>query len=316
MPSIPEGIVTNLSRVRYNSYMMTNASSGSPVPPIDAHVHLFPPELAAMRERLLVREPWFAEAFGHPRAKMQDAPALLASMENAGVAISIAVGWPWVDQGLCREHNAYLAEVSRQSEGRIAWLGIVNPARERAIYEIERCVADGASGLGELNADGQSFDWAEPESVRDAFHLIGDLDMPVLIHTSEPLGHSYPGKGTASPPKLLSSVIAYPKVRWVMAHWGGGMPFYELMPEVRAACSNVVYDSAASTYLYDFSVFSHVARLVGSDRLLWGSDWPVLGQKRFLSRTLDAGIEEVDLPHILAVNARRVFALNDRTSEQ
>ena len=49
------------------------------------------------------------------------------------------------------------------------------------------------------------------------------------------------------------------------AHWGGGLPFYALMPEVEDSLSNVYFDSAASPFLYDASVFPTVAGLVGRE---------------------------------------------------
>jgi predicted TIM-barrel fold metal-dependent hydrolase len=283
-----------------------------PVAPVDAHTHLFPPEFASNRETLLRRDPWFGQAFASPKAKMIGEDALLASMEASGYAMSIVLGWPWLDQGLCREHNAYLADVTRRYPDRIAWLGIVNPVLPDAAAEIAWCVNHGAIGFGEINADGQGFDWAEPADIGDAFDAFRQVDLPVLIHTSEPVGHIYPGKGAATPDRLLTSLAVFPHVRFVMAHWGGGLPFYELMPEVRALTRNVVYDSAASTYLYDFSIFPLLERIVGPERMLFGSDFPVLAQGRFLQRVLASGLSDGAMPAVLAGNARRVFGLKER----
>lgn len=280
-----------------------------PVAPIDAHVHLFPPELIAGRDDLIARDPWFGEAFASPRAKMIGEDELLVSMERSGVACSVAVGWPWQDQGLCREHNAYLADVARRHADRVAWLGIVNPALDDAPATIEHAVKQGAVGIGEVNADAQRFDWAQPNGLAFALQTVESLDVPMMIHTSEPVGHAYPGKGKATPERLLPTLEAFPDVRFVMAHWGGGLPFYELMPEVRGRARNVTYDTAASTYLYEFAIFRAVIAAVGAEKILFGSDYPVLGQKRFLNRVLDAGIPDDALPAILAGNARRVYRL-------
>lgn len=280
-----------------------------PVPPVDAHVHLFPPDFVKARDDLIARDPWFGEAFASPKARMTGEDELLESMDRAGFSMSIAVGWPWRDQGLCREHNAYLAEVASRHSDTIAWLGIVNPSLFDAPGEIERCLDAGACGMGEVNADAQAFDWGEPAGLAYAFEVLRARDAPVMIHTSEPVGHAYPGKGTATPARLIKTLEAFSDVRFVMAHWGGGLPFYELMPEIRGIARNVVYDSAASTYLYDFSIFPIMERLVGPDRILFASDYPVLAQKRFLNRVLDAGMDGASLETVLAGNARRVYGL-------
>jgi uncharacterized protein len=294
--------------------MMTDAEPipTPPVKPVDAHVHLFPPEFVARRDDLIARDPWFAEAFASPRARMIGEESLLESMDAADFEMSIAVGWPWLDEGLCREHNAYLEDVGIRHGERVAWLGIVNPAGRDAPAEIERCVRAGAVGIGEVNANAQRFDWAEPADISFALETVRALDVPMMIHTSEPVGHSYPGKGTATPDRLMKTLEAFPDVRFVMAHWGGGLPFYELMPEVRAITRNVTYDSAASTYLYDFSIFPALERLIGPERILFGSDYPVLAQRRFLSRVLQSGLSPDALPQVLAENTKRVYGVGDR----
>lgn len=245
---------------------------------------------------------------------MIDADQLQAAMDEAGVGQAVMCGWPWRDPGHCREHNDYLAEVSRRSAGRLAWLGIVNPAEPGAAAEAERCLGMGASGLGELNADAQGFSLEAVPDFADIAAVLQAADRPVMLHASEPLGHHYPGKGTATPERLLSFVGAHPELTIVFAHWGGGLPFYELMPEVAAMTGNVHYDTAASTYLYRPAVFRAVLDVVGPDRVLWGSDHPVLGMGRFLRRTLrDAHLRDHEAPQVLAGNAARVYHLPETT---
>jgi predicted TIM-barrel fold metal-dependent hydrolase len=95
----------------------------------------------------------------------------------------------------------------------------------------------------------------------------------------------------------------------VLAHWGGGLPFYELMPEVKAALQNVVYDCSASTYLYRFDIFPVATGIVGAERVLFGSDFPVLGQSRFLRKVLASGLTPDALPAVLSGNAERIYRL-------
>ncbi|MCA9833587.1 MAG: amidohydrolase [Thermomicrobiales bacterium] len=278
-------------------------------PVIDAHVHIFPPEMIAQREELLRADSWFGEAFGHPKARMRTAEELIASMDKAGVDMSVVVGWPWQSNTDCAVHNTYLADVAARYPERIAWLGIINPVADGAISEIDRCIALGASGLGEINADGQGFLWSEPTKWIGALRHIAACQLPIMIHTSEPLGHLYPGKGTATPAEVLTAIAAVPEIHWVLAHWGGGLPFYELMPEVRQACEHVAYDSAATSYLYDPEVFRRVIDLVGLEKVLFGSDWPVLGQGKLLERVRSLELTEAEMAAVLGGNAARVYGI-------
>lgn len=286
---------------------MPDATSSYPV--IDAHTHLFPPDVHLRRAHYCERDRWFGELYADPKAAIADAAALVASMDEAGIDHSIVCGWPWRDIGLCREHNDFMAEAAAAASGRISWLAIVPPDQLGAAVEIERCFALGAVGIGELNADAQEFSWEEAGRLAEAMRVCIDAARPALIHASEPVGHRYPGKGEATPARLLTFLDAFPDLHVVAAHWGGGLPFYELMPEVAEVTRNVVYDSAASTYLYRFGIFPTVARIVGPDRVLFASDYPLLKQARFRKRVLRAGIDDRDLPAILGGNAARVFNL-------
>jgi predicted TIM-barrel fold metal-dependent hydrolase len=279
---------------------------------VDAHTHAFPPEWIADRVNHCRRDRWFGNLYEAPSAKMIDAIELISAMDSAGVAQAIACGWPWLDPGLCREHNDYLADAAATSNGRLAWLGIVAPASLDAAAETERCLALGASGIGELNVDAQGVDIAHPGLLADVAAVLLAADRPLLLHASEPVGHRYPGKGTATPDRLLSFLAANPDLRVVLAHWGGGLPFYELMAEVAALTRNVVYDTAASSYLYRPGVFRTVLDIAGRERVLWASDHPVLGMGKFLQRTRRlAAIQPDERALVMGDNARRVYRLDD-----
>ena len=277
-------------------------------PVIDAHTHAFPQEVIDNREHYCDRDDWFKLLYQEPKAKLTGATELLVSMDRTGIERSIIAGFPWADSGLCREHNAWMAEVCSENPERLSYLGIVSPSDPSAAQDASDAIAAGAAGIGELNADAQQFAIDDPTSTADLVEICGALEKPLMFHASEPLGHDYPGKGTATPDKLVAWLTAFPDQPVVFAHWGGGLPFYELMPEVRAATANAVYDCAATTYLYDFGVFRSVLNIVGPERILFGSDFPVLGQHRLVPRVRRA----VDKSHhgaLFSANARRVYGI-------
>lgn len=275
---------------------------------IDAHTHIFPPFIKDSREAHRERDVWFAELYASPKALLTTAEDLIASMDRAGITRSIACGFPWRDPGLCRAHNDYLAEAARSYPERISWLATVSPGGPEALAEAERAFSLGAAGLGELNADGQNFALDQPEPLAPLVELVTAHRRPILFHVSEPVGHSYPGKGTATPARLVVFLAAFPEVRVAAAHWGGGLPFYELMPEVAELTRNLVYDSAASTYLYRFQIFPSAVHITGLERVMFASDYPILRQDRFLRR-----VRQVLAPHelepVLWQNAARFYRL-------
>lgn len=282
---------------------------------VDAHTHLFPPAVIDGRESYLKNDRWFGELYGQPKASMVSPAELIESMDEAGIDRSIVCGWPWRDPGLCREHNAYLAEIASRSAGRIEWLGIVSPASPDAACEARSCFERGAVGLGELNADAQGFVWDDAQALDTIVAVCEAAGRPLLLHCSEPVGHHYPGKGLATPDRLVPFFARHPSQTFVAAHWGGGLPFFELMPEIAEAVRNVVYDSAASTYLYRFDIFPVVVSIAGAGRVLFATDYPVCTQPRFLRRVRKAGVPETALGDVLGGNAERVFRLQPFNTE-
>jgi predicted TIM-barrel fold metal-dependent hydrolase len=133
--------------------------------------------------------------------------------------------------------------------------------------------------------------------------------VPVLVHASEPVGHPYPGKGRTTPEALMGLIQDFPQATIICAHWGGGLPFYALMPEVAGALENVYFDSAASPFLYDERVFSQVAQLVRPQRLLFATDYPLIPPQRLLAQVRSCGLSPEVEAMVLGGNAARLLGL-------
>ena len=160
-----------------------------------------------------------------------------------------------------------------------------------------------------MRPDMQLFDLSDEEVVEPFVEVIKKHKLILLTHASEPVGHSYPGKGIITPDMLYPFITSFPDLTIICAHWGGGLPFYALMPEVKQAMSNVFFDTAASPYLYSPQVYTQVSQMVGADKILFGSDYPLLAQGRLLKE-----IEALDLPEetrhlILSGNAQRLLGI-------
>ena len=139
--------------------------------------------------------------------------------------------------------------------------------------------------------------------------LARSLDLPVLVHSSEPVGHLYPGKGNTTPEKLYKLITNFPDNVIICAHWGGGLPFYALMPEVPKALENVYFDSAASPFLYSPEVFTRVAELAGVEKVLFASDFPLMEPARSLKQVDGLEMPADDKRRILGENAARLLGL-------
>lgn len=265
--------------------------------------------MRANRQDYLERDRWFSTLYENPRHRLASAEEVLESMRAGGVDRTVVMGFPWRDASLCREHNDYIIEAVRKYPDKLIGFACVQPLDASDAKELRRCLEAGLSGLGELGPDGQRFDISDRWALEASAEVLQAFDRPLLTHSSEPLGHQYPGKGETFPLKLLKLAQNFPELKIVLAHWGGGLLFYELMPEVAEALRNVYYDTAASTFLYRYDIFPAAARIVGADKILWGTDFPLLSQAKMLKRVRECGLDDAGLEAVLGGNAARLLRL-------
>tara|TARA_B100000029_G_scaffold514152_1_gene615885 strand:- start:1051 stop:1899 length:849 start_codon:yes stop_codon:yes gene_type:complete len=276
---------------------------------IDFHTHLLPPHFQNKKHNLTKLDLTFAEMFSNKNSKIANLEDLILSMDSNGIEISVVVNYGWTELSVAQTSNDYLLEASSKYPDRIRSFISINPLwGDDAIREIERCVSSGASGIGELHPSSQSVELPDEPGLNHVMQYAEALRIPVMFHSSEPVGHGYPGKGTTTPAKLFSLIKKWNQVEIICSHWGGGLPFYGHMPEVKTALSNVYFDSAASPFLYDKYVYQTVANSVGSKHMLFGSDFPLLSPKLLLDQISETCNSELSAD-LLHNNASRILGL-------
>ena len=67
----------------------------------------------------------------------------------------------------------------------------------------------------------------------------------------------------------------FPDLKIILAHAGGLFPFYELNPKIRPELKNIYYDLAACPLLYEPSLYRKLIEVVGPEKILWGTDYPL-----------------------------------------
>ena len=277
---------------------------------IDSHCHILPPSFQERRSELSRRDATFGSLLSRDDAVLADVEALLVDMDRDGVEHSVVMGMGWTDFRLAQEANEYIMEAVVNNPGRLTGFCSVSPNwGAEAVAEVVRCTAAGLKGVGELHPDTQGFDIADKTVMEPLMETANRLGLPVLVHASEPVGHQYPGKGRTTPGKLYKFIENFPSNVIICAHWGGGLPFYALMPEVPKVLENVYFDTAASPFLYRPDVFSAVTGLVGANKVLFATDYPLIRARRLLGQVEEACLAPENQEAVLSGNAARLFGL-------
>jgi predicted TIM-barrel fold metal-dependent hydrolase len=277
---------------------------------IDFHTHVFSPQIKKNRNKYIDSDPCFAILYSNSDAKIATADELIASMDEAGIDVSVIVNLGWTTHELCVETNDYILEsIARYPQRLVGFCAVQPLSYEAAIAEIERCAEGGVRGVGEMRPDMQLFDLSDSVFMEPFVEVMRKHKLIFLTHTSEPVGHEYPGKGAVTPDTLYPFITTFPDLTVVCAHWGGGLPFYALMPEVKEAMSNVFFDTAASPFLYNPRIYEVVSQLTGSEKILFGSDYPLLKQTRLLDEIKSLSLSEEAKAQILSGNAQRLLGI-------
>lgn len=251
------------------------------MPRIDAHVHLYSPDIngdpaawaAAQGERHWAALCTRRRRDGRPVQSFPSPGDLLRAMDAAGVERAVLLGWYWERFDSCVTQNRFLAATVCARPDRLAGCATLHPAagRAAALDEVRRAQGEGLIGLGELSPHSQGYRVDDPVFL-EVLDLAGQLRLPVNLHVTDPAGRDYPGRIETPGGDFLGLARSFPGTTFVLAHWGGLLP---LRNPVALELSNLLYDTAASPLLYDAGVWQRFCAVVPSERVLFGSDFPL-----------------------------------------
>lgn len=292
---------------------------------IDSHIHMYPPAVYAdpVAWARQMDEPYWGALMGdNPRRSTIQGwvtvEQLLADMDAAGVDRVVMQGIYFRHHQTCVAQNNWYSDWCAQYPDRLLGFATVQPlAGRQALEEVKRAIDRGLVGIGEI------LPAAQGHSIRDdAFlavvELAIELDVPLCLHGAEPVGHHYPGRVETPLQDYVWLAQQYPALKLILAHLGGLLPFYELNRSVQNGMRNVYYDTAAVPLLYRPDVYRAVAQIVGAEKLLFGSDYPLLIYPRrsripgfgdLLAEIRGSGLDAAQLALILGGNIKKLLGL-------
>lgn len=275
---------------------------------IDAHIHLLPRKVHRDRTSFCRTDPAFDALYSSPKARVATEEEIIQYMDVSGIDRAVVFGFPWTDPDLVRENNDEIISFSHRRPGRIIPFAVLSPMGGMvAITEAERTLQGGFAGLGELAVYRGGWNRETLESLDPILHLAAQHGRPVTIHVNEPVGHDYPGKIETDFKALLHLIERNPLATIILAHFGGGLFIYALMPEIAAVLSRTYLDTAAAPFLYDPGIYDIACRVMGLDKILFGSDFPLLSYSPYVREMEKAGLSDTVLDKILGGNALKLL---------
>ena len=128
--------------------------------------------------------------------------------------------------------------------------------------------------------------------------------MPLFLH----MGDNRPQYRYSEPKKLAKLLDRFPKLEVVAAHLGGYMAWDEAQAEL-AGRPNVWYDTSSALWAMTPEFARHMIDILGSERVMFGTDLPVKTLDTEIERFLAIDLTEKEREDILYNNAARFLNL-------
>ncbi|MDQ0821430.1 putative TIM-barrel fold metal-dependent hydrolase [Arthrobacter sp. V4I6] len=196
--------------------------------------------------------------------------------------------------------------------------GSVDPTTNTEALERARLLAGdfGVRGF-KFHPTVQNFDPSD-QQFYPLWELLQSFGLPAIFHTGQTgIGSGLPGgfglKLALSNPILLDSVAAdFPELQIIMAH--PSVPWQEEAIAVATHKANVWIDLSGWSPKYFPEILVRQANSVLQNKVLFGSDFPLISPDRWMSDFADLTIKDEVRPKIIKDNAVRLLGLNPQVA--
>ena len=278
---------------------------------IDTHVHI---EIGSDGHRALPEDLLAAMLeYFRQDGPTPDLAGVAAYYRERGMAAVVFT----VDASTALDHppipSAEIIEQAADQADVLIPFGSVDPRQGPAAVDLahELVAVHGARGF-KLHPTVQGFD-PSAEEFRPLWAAFAELGVPVVVHTGQtgvgagtPGGHGF--RTRFSNPMLLDDVLAdFPSLQIVLAH--PSLPWVDEQISVATHKLGAWIDLSGWSPKYFPPQLVRAANSYLQDKVLFGSDFPVLTPDRWLDDFANLGLKDEVRPKILKENAIRLLGL-------
>ena len=258
------------------------------MPVIDAHSHIYPDKIACKASSAV------GDFYGvDMNAKNASAASMLAACEGSPITHHL-VHSVATTPGQVPIINDFIAEQCREHENFIGF-ATMHQDFEDMEGEIDRAIQLGLKGV-KIHPDTQKVNMDDPRLMR--LYEIIEGRLPIVIHTGD-YRYDY------SHPRRLKKVLhAFPNLVVDAAHFGCWSR-YEVGYDILHNADNLFVDASSSQFFLGQRRTVELARMWGTDRIMFGSDYPMWSPAAEYDQFVTAGFSEDELENMLWHNAER-----------
>jgi predicted TIM-barrel fold metal-dependent hydrolase len=260
---------------------------------IDAHMHVWPDHIAdAMQSQ---------QPAGMPLRFDGKLSGLLRTMDEAGIDKGLALG-VGIKASTVARTNEFIGTVPRD---RLVPMGTVHP--DLPVEENLKHLRDNGIVGVKLHPLFQALSLDDPRVV-DVLAALAEEGMPVITHVGA--GGDAEANDRGAPAALRRLADTLPDLTLIACHYGGYHRLDEA--EEHVVGSRVTLETSWPPTLADLEKERLVAllRRHGTDRVVFGSDWPMADPAAEIAAIRDLGLTREEQDAILGGNVARLQRLS------
>lgn len=276
---------------------------------IDAHVHLHPTEEVGQMVVEMIKEEYGVDyySYGTPDDYLND-------MKNAGIDKAVMVSFAPDNQ--LKNNNFWTVAITRSGKNKpakypmfIPFISVSPTMNGRTpVEELEHKYNWGMKGL-KIHPIAQNFS-PDDERMWPVYDWMVKHDLPITTHSGMNIDNK---SSLGEPNKWIKVLENFPDLKLILAHLGNG--FWDQTLELADKFHKVMFDTAIAlshidtpTTLNDDEAVEMIKQ-IGSERILFGSDYPWINPVGDIKRINSLKISNGDKKKILGENAARLFNL-------
>lgn len=259
---------------------------------IDSHCHIYPEKIV---DKAVAGTDRFYDVKSACRGTVSD---LLEKGGAAGVDMFVVQSVATTPKQV-NSINEFIANEVAQNSDKLIGLGTLHPDSEDLAGDVDHLVSLGLRGV-KLHPDIQAFKIDDYRCLK-IYELCEEKGLPILMHTGDNR-YDY-----SNPNRLIPVLKIYKDLTVIGAHMGGWSIWDEASKQL-ADMPNLYVDCSSSFYYISNETAANIIRRYGTDRVLFGTDYPMWTPKTELNTFLSLGFTEEENKKMLSENALKLFS--------
>ena len=268
---------------------------------IDSHCHIFPDKIAEKATKSTDVFYGITDAGIETSGYIGNVKTLLAQCRAYNISKCVVTSVATTPHQV-KSINEFTANEVNSHPDKFIGLGAMHPESEDPEGDAEHIIELGLHGV-KLHPDIQDFKIDCPKALK-IFEICEKKGLPLLVHTGDSRYDN------SNPNRVIHILESFPDITIIGAHLGG-WSVWEEASEKLSDFKNFYVDTCSSFYALKKETAKRIIEAYGTEKVVFGTDFPMWPVKDELSYLFDLGFTDTELENILHNNILKILNIKE-----